>query len=206
MIALPHCNKVYPRNHHEQALRYIAAQREAGLMPDLTWTTDMSVGAEVLDAEHRALLDLVRRLDESVRTREPFEVIASLLTVATELTEAHVRREEEITRRLDQEIDAEHAHAHAAFLTWSRRLRDDFIRTRDHGRVRAVLPVIHDWWHHHVLDQDMADRDLFAANAARIEAMLADTSFAEPILENGPLHWPDIPAPVLGLRVTEAPA
>ncbi|WP_404381410.1 bacteriohemerythrin [Caenispirillum salinarum] len=175
-------------------------------MPSLTWSTDMSVGAEALDADHRALLDLVRRLDESVRAREPFEIVASLLTVATELTEAHIRREEEVLRRLGMEVDIEHAHAHQAFLTWSRRLRDDFIRTRDAGRVRSVMPVIRDWWHFHVCDQDMVDRPLYLANADRIEAILADSSLAEPILDSGPLHWPDAPAPVVGLRVAAGPS
>lgn len=169
-------------------------------MPELTWTTDMSIGAEALDADHRALLGLVQRLEDAVRAREPFEVIASLMTVVTELTEAHIRREECVMHRLGCTLDPEHAHAHAAFLTWSRRLRDDFLRTHDLCRVRVVLPVIRDWWHHHVVDQDMADRPLLTANADRITAILADTILAEPILDNGPLTWPATPFPVLGLR------
>lgn len=169
-------------------------------MPVLTWTSNMSVGSTALDADHQALLDLVLRLDKAVRARESFEVIASLLTVSIELTEAHVHREEDIMRRLGCTVDAEHAHAHKAFLTWSHRLLDEFTNTRDQERIRGVIPVIRDWWHHHVFDQDMADHPVLAANAERVEAMLADSSLAEPILDSSPLRWPRNAGPVLGLN------
>lgn len=160
-------------------------------MLGMGWTMDMSVGVEDLDADHRVVLGLVWRLDQAIRERETFEVVASLLTVIAELTEAHIRREEEVTRRLGQNVDADHAYTHAAFLDWVQRLRDDFRYTRDRERVRTVLPVIRDWWHHHVIDLDMADRALFTANANVVQGILGTSSLAEPILDLAPLHWPD---------------
>lgn len=170
-------------------------------MPHLLWTTDMSIGVEALDADHRALLGLVRRLDESVRAEEPFDVVASLLTVAVELTRAHSEREERVAAALGRPVGAEHHHAHSAFVTWLDGVSNDFDRDRDRDRVRAVMPVIVDWWRHHMMDLDMADKALFIENAAMIEDLLNGSVLAEPILENGPLGWPSRLPLVLGLAV-----
>lgn len=169
-------------------------------MSHLLWTTDMSIGCDALDADHRALLDLVRRLDEAVRTGEAFDVVASLLTVALELTRAHSAREEWVAGYLGRPADPEHAVAHARFVAWLRGVRDDFLQSRDRERVRAVLPVMVDWWRHHVMDLDMADRDLFLAHAVEVDALLADSVLAEPILDAAPLRWERAPHAILGLR------
>lgn len=168
-------------------------------MAHLLWSTDLSIGSEALDSDHRALLSLVRRLDDAVCAGEAYDVISSLLTVALELTLAHSEREELVARRLGRPVCPEHDLAHRRFTDWMESVRDDFVRGRDIDRVRAVLPVIVDWWRHHVLDLDMAEKDLFSANAGRIDDILADCVLAEPILDSGPLRWAERPQRVLGL-------
>lgn len=172
-------------------------------MPDLLWTPDMSVGCAALDADHRALLGLVRRLDAAVRGQEPFEVVGSLLTVGLELTRAHAVREEGLNRRLGQPVDPAHRHAHGAFVTWAEAVRAEYVAARDNGRLRAVLPVMFDWWHQHVLDLDMADKPFYEDNAERIADLVRGQTMAEPILGNQPLCWPANPARILGLTWVE---
>lgn len=170
-------------------------------MPDLLWTPDMSVGCAALDADHQALLGLVRRLDTAVRCEECFDVVGSLLTVGIELTRAHSEREECLGRLLGRPVEPAHQHAHAAFARWADGVRAEFVSSRDLGRLRAVLPVIFDWWHQHVFDLDMADKPLYLDNSDRIDALLLGRVMAEPILAAPPLRWPPRPAPVLGLAV-----
>lgn len=173
-------------------------------MPDLLWTPDMSVGCDLLDADHRALLALVRRLDAAVCSHESFEVVASLLTVGVELTRAHVLREERVCRALDRPVEAAHEHAHAAFVAWADGVRTEYAAHRDLGRLRAVMPVIFDWWHQHVCDLDMLDKPFYEDNALRIGRLFGADVLAEPILAQAPLHWPPRPAPVLGLLCRES--
>ncbi|GAA0589871.1 hemerythrin domain-containing protein [Caenispirillum bisanense] len=149
-------------------------------MPDLLWSPDMSVGCDALDADHRALLALVRQLDLALRKQEPFEVVSGLLTAYLELTRGHAEREERLHRLLGLAVDEDHEAAHAAFTAWADGVRADYLDSRDAGRVRAVLPIIVDWWYRHVLDLDMADRPLYQQHAGRIARLLNDpaASFA----------------------------
>lgn len=171
-------------------------------MPELLWTPEMSVGCDVLDTDHQALLGLVRRLDSAVRCGESFEVVGSLLTVAAELTRAHGEREERLARLLGRPVDAAHEHAHAAFAAWACGVRAEYVTGRDSGRLRAIMPVMFDWWHQHVFDLDMADKPLYLDNAHRIAGLFGDHVLAEPILGQAPLRWPApsaAMAPVIGL-------
>ncbi len=134
----------------------------------------MSVGCDALDADHRALLALVRQLDQALRKQAPFEVVTDLLTAYLSLNQRHSEREERLHRLLGLPPDPDHDTAHTTFAAWAEGVRADYLESRDTGRIRAVLPIIIDWWYRHVLDLDMVDRPAYQQHAGRIALLLDD--------------------------------
>ena len=116
------------------------------------WSPNLSVGVEVLDADHEALIDLLNRLVAEVEGGGVFERVAERLDELIAHTEDHFRREEEIMAREEYPGAEHHGHIHAALLQEVRDFRKEFEAGMEIGP--EITEFIRTWLISHILESD----------------------------------------------------
>ncbi len=126
------------------------------------WTADYSVGHEVLDRQHKQILDLcvkVRDLNEADPTY--LEQLHDILNSISSYAIAHFKTEERVLREINYPDIAEHAQEHLHYQEGLTNLLMDAITgVPDLGRVRSLLD---NWWGDHILQSDMKFKSYFPA-------------------------------------------
>ncbi len=126
------------------------------------WTADYSVGHDVLDRQHKQILDLcvqVRDLNEA----DPMysERLHDILNSMSSYAIAHFKTEEQVLREINYPGMAEHAKEHLHYQEGLTNLLMDAINgLPDQARMRSLLD---DWWGNHILLSDMKFKSYLAA-------------------------------------------
>jgi hemerythrin-like metal-binding protein len=145
------------------------------------WTETMSVGVDLFDSDHKALIGLINRLHESLEGDEPAplgEIFDTLIAYA----ELHFAREEkglEACRYPEIEI---HRDQHAGFTDRIYRARERYPGGSDPARTGELLDYLKLWLNHHILIQDMAYKP-YAAGDREVERVAR--SFGPGLADSG---------------------
>jgi hemerythrin len=141
------------------------------MVDKLEWEARYSIGHPVIDAQHRALLELYSRAaaclaDDSEAGQEEFY---TLLNDLAEHSRIHFRTEEEIMASLGCPSVLQHSEEHLDFI---QRL-SDFILAAAQGTLdkTGVHAFLDDWWQHHVLEADMQYRPFLSAQRPEKEGL-----------------------------------
>ena len=128
----------------------------------LHWRPSMSLGVPVIDADHRALIEILNRLHFMIRAGDEQREVAAVLRELIDYVRCHFAREEALMRQcgypgLDRHV-ARHRDLAAALSAW-----DDHYRA-DPDRFDAVgfYDFVADWLVVHVLEDDMKLRPYLA--------------------------------------------
>lgn len=137
--------------------------------PALPWTDSFSVGVEVLDADHRALVQLINEICDhwySARKLEALERLEALTALAGE----HFQREEGLLRGLAGycELPA-HAGEHRNRMTQLTALRQRFDAAPAPGD-RGLCSDLIDWFVRQSIGHDAAIKAYFDDRGARFAA------------------------------------
>ena len=116
------------------------------------WSPNLSVGVEALDADHKALIDLLNELGAEVDAGATYETIAERLDALIARTEAHFRREEEIMAREAYPEAEYHGRIHAALLQEVRDFRADLDTGMEIGP--EITGFIKTWLISHIQESD----------------------------------------------------
>jgi hemerythrin len=81
-------------------------------MAAIHWEESMSVGVSILDVDHRRLVEILARLQNSVGEHSNRELIAATIATLLEYTEEHFRHEEESMERFNYPDIAQHVGEH----------------------------------------------------------------------------------------------
>jgi hemerythrin len=120
------------------------------------WTETMSVGVDLFDSDHKALIGLINRLHESLEGDEPAplgEIFDTLIAYA----ELHFAREE-------------------------KGFRERYPGGSDPARTGELLDYLKLWLNHHILIQDMAYKP-YAAGDREVERVAR--SFGPGLADSG---------------------
>jgi len=129
----------------------------------VAWDDKMSVGVDVLDEDHRRLLDMFNGLLEYGVAKRNREALSALLADLRDYTDVHFAREEEyLERNAYPELEA-HRAAHRFFVDEVEKLCRDF----DDGnetmlRIDLIL-LLKDWLIEHIQFTDMQYKPYVAA-------------------------------------------
>lgn len=82
-------------------------------MPLMTWSDKMSVGVEVLDNDHKKLVDMVNRLFDGIQAGQGKEAVGQILDGLIAYTVEHFKREEDFFAQTGYPGSAEHKAIHA---------------------------------------------------------------------------------------------
>ncbi|MBI2240023.1 MAG: bacteriohemerythrin [Magnetospirillum gryphiswaldense] len=129
-------------------------------MSVLRWSDELSVGVSFLDADHRALVDLINEMGQAVDERRGGSIVASVLgRLGTHITE-HFAREEDLLNRCGYPEAEEHAAQHGVTIGRLREL-NALAAEDDEAAAHAVLEFLKAWFVNHVVGNDLKLRDFF---------------------------------------------
>lgn len=131
--------------------------------PDfVTWDTNMSVGVDVLDDDHRRLIDMFNGLLRTNVATRGKDDLKALLTGLRDYTDVHFSREEGMMREHGYPDLDSHLAAHRYFIDEIAKLHDEF--ESGHAmmlRIDLIL-LLKEWLIEHIQTTDVRYRPYMA--------------------------------------------
>ena len=118
------------------------------------WNDTMSIGIEVIDKDHRLLVDLLNLLDEAVADGQGKETTGSVLNSLSDYTEYHFSREELMLKACNYPDLERHIQAHDALKARVNEVRKDYEQGDSADIDRYVLEFLKDWLQAHIIGRD----------------------------------------------------
>ncbi len=108
-------------------------------MTEIAWTPDLAVGVDLIDAQHRELIDKMNELDRAVRFSRGVPKIIKTLDFLIEYTDFHFGTEEKNMVEMEYPQIDYHRGQHAEFVTTLKNLEMDF---EEEGATQALAESI----------------------------------------------------------------
>ena len=121
------------------------------------WTDDMSVGSSVLDADHRAFLDLAQLIHDAKSTGDAM-VVLSALSMLEEYVDGHSLREEKAMQAVKFPRLDEHRLHHGLFRARIRAVAEVY-RQGTKAAVNELAEMVADWLRNHIRGDDSQYRN-----------------------------------------------
>ena len=135
-------------------------------MTMLRWRSNLSLGVADIDADHKALIEILNRLFYMVKAGDERAEIAGVLHELGDYCDRHFRREEALMRRSGYGGLERHAKLHDVLrrqvATWTGVYLDD----PDAFDIAGFYDFVSDWLLVHVLTEDMRLRPYLAEATA----------------------------------------
>lgn len=107
----------------------------------IQWTPSLSVGVDIIDQQHRELIERIHALVQSIREGKCRNTIGGLIDFLQEYVIFHFREEEMYMRQQKYPRLSEHMNQHAEFLRSIEALRKDLDRLMTEGGSSYELSV-----------------------------------------------------------------
>ncbi|MFZ2162968.1 MAG: hemerythrin family protein [Sideroxyarcus sp.] len=123
----------------------------------LVWREQLSVGNDVIDTDHRHLIDIINRVEQSLDARNRKELSAALESLS-KYSQEHFAREEKIARAAGFEQVPDLSHSHEALIK-----QLDEIKTEIGGMgqewstavAEKFTKLLRNWLIDHVIKEDL---------------------------------------------------
>ncbi len=123
-------------------------------MSVIAWDDSMSVGVEVLDNDHKKLIDLINRLAEAGNSTGSEQTVGEVLDELVAYTRYHFRREEAWQAAAGYPDLERHKEIHEDLTEQVEEVRDDYRKGYSESLTRDVLVFLRDWLKKHILGED----------------------------------------------------
>ncbi len=133
-------------------------------MPLYEWSESMSVGVPRLDSDHKAIIDLINRLHESLRSGSGAADLGEIFDKLIDHIESHFAREEQVMEACGYPGLEDHRAAHDGFAEDIRTVRDRCGGDAKPTLALGLLIYLRVWFDHHVLLLDMDYRPYVEGN------------------------------------------
>lgn len=134
--------------------RYTVADKQSGTTPliveFLTWSDAHAVGVEVIDDQHRGLVDLVNRLGAQLKSGQARERLQETLQELVEATVIHFQTEEDLMRQHDIASLAAHREKHQQLLGDVSKFGQDL----DRRSMALTMRYLQEWLIRHIETMD----------------------------------------------------
>lgn len=128
---------------------------------ELTWSKQMSVGNEIIDSEHKKILDLVNAVDRVIRTKDS-ALFSQALNLLEETTRSHFENEEKIAQAIHfpfDEHNLEHQYILGEFQVIKEKLAASQARWSESVAEHYYM-FLSTWAIDHVMEDDMKMKPL----------------------------------------------
>jgi hemerythrin len=119
-----------------------------------TWTAEMSVGIEVLDDDHRKLVDLINDLHDGIVAGHGTERLGRVLDGLVSYTRTHFEHEEELFEKIGFPDAAEHIEEHRALTKMVDDVRERYNKGQFDALTLEMMEFLKNWLREHVLGSD----------------------------------------------------
>lgn len=120
------------------------------------WTESMSVGVDLIDSDHKALIDLINLLHESISGERSTQSLQDVFDRLIAYTEIHFAREEKVMQACGFPGLTPHQDEHAEFTERVYEIRTKLQAGDDSPISDELLVYLKRWLNAHILIQDMA--------------------------------------------------
>lgn len=118
-------------------------------MPFMSWTSDLSVGVEAMDEQHKKLLGIVNQLHDAMKVGKGAGVLGPVLDSLISYTQSHFADEENFQRACRFPEHPQHKMLHAALTRQVLDIQQKF-KTGKLIMTGEVLDFLRDWLLNHI--------------------------------------------------------
>ena len=125
-------------------------------MAEIEWTEDLSVGVELIDTQHKMLIERLNNLSKSLESNQGPAKISDTLDFLIEYTDFHFSTEEKHMAANNYEgLDA-HKKKHGEFKTTLDNLEEEFKEEgATHMLAQSIDSLLVDWLFKHIRGVDV---------------------------------------------------
>lgn len=136
----------------------------------VVWQEAYSLGVDELDDQHRELFAIMNRLWSAIVRKAEGREMAGIIGELEHFTAVHFSHEENLMRRSEYPLYAEHRAYHRSFI---QRLADEKAAAEAEEKVSlGLLQFLRDWLVNHILVNDRAYAEYSGHHLPRARGML----------------------------------
>ncbi|BHH85938.1 bacteriohemerythrin [Desulforhopalus sp. 52FAK] len=124
-------------------------------MAVIKWRDSYSTGIEVVDDEHKKLVDLIEAMYTSIRDKEPKETVERVLTEIVEYTQTHFNNEEALMEEKEYPDLETHKAEHQNLIEEVGEYKDRLLNDFPDGR-QELYRFLREWLINHIMESDKA--------------------------------------------------
>ena len=121
----------------------------------INWTDDLSVGVDVVDADHKRLVDMMNTLFVACYADQGPTVLGPIVTELLDYTNEHFRREGEAMEKHGFPELERHRKLHEKLTGKVQEIQQSIRTGADTALSNEVLAFMRDWWIDHIQGEDM---------------------------------------------------
>lgn len=118
----------------------------------ISWSKDLEIGIDVIDSQHRRIVEYINELDMARRASEPHEAVGHVLDELVDYTLSHFAFEESLMEEAGYPFSNAHRKVHRLF---ARRV-SDYVQKHKMGKDISVelLNTLENWLLNHIRHDD----------------------------------------------------
>ena len=125
-------------------------------MAAIEWSYDLSVGVELIDSDHKTLIDLINLVANSIEAGQTAKTIGDVVELLYEYTEFHFIREEVLMEDCGYSDLDNHRKVHQSLKKRARAIRDQYAKNPGSVDAPEILEFMTGWLTDHIMGQDTA--------------------------------------------------
>lgn len=120
----------------------------------LEWREQLSVGNNVIDADHKHLIKIINRIESNLAAKD-FGDLKNSLDSLSQYSRTHFAAEEKIARAVGYEHGTRLHESHQALLEKLDQLKQDLAQDWTPALVESFTILLRDWLINHVIKEDL---------------------------------------------------
>jgi hemerythrin len=148
------------------ALPFMLLMKNQFLENKVAWKDEYSVGIEIIDNDHKKLLDLIIQLFKVLNKAKKDERAAEVLDELIEYTVTHFNREEELMKKHEYPELEKHISEHDSMREKIKEFRAN-IETNTNKVSSEALQFLQDWLVNHITVTDQEYAKFIAQHSAK---------------------------------------
>lgn len=124
-------------------------------MEPLMWKAEYNLGIEIIDNQHKRIMQIINNLQNSVAVENGSKIIAFILDDLLEYTYYHFETEEGLLNKSDNSFIA-HKITHDEIINVIISLKDSLIEEKQ-TLTEDKVEYFRNWWLKHILEGDKSE-------------------------------------------------
>ncbi len=122
-------------------------------MSIIKWRESYETGVEVMDNEHRELIEIINLLYQMQRDKKAYEELKKIYARLLEYTQNHFQHEEKLMMDAEYPGLVEQQENHAEFITKLKEMEEDLLAAKE-SAAPVVYKFLREWWLDHIVGMD----------------------------------------------------